>query len=177
MSENLAPYEAEALAEQTEARRKIDAVRKLRLDGGDQYELEHFSPPGMVRTCEHKFLRKMVLGGKPDYFCDDCEWVMSLPQPFAQPKQHIVAEALMKIGWVMKYDGPAAVAMGLLRPHKRLDKEGSPNLPPIKVIQEQRQEWQRVLEILQEYEQKILEAGDEANGSHVLGDGSQQPPK
>jgi|TARA_Y100000310_G_C20472020_1_gene710540 hypothetical protein len=151
-------HEAEAKVERTEARKRVDAIRRERLSE-DEWALNGFSPPGELHKCEHRFLRLMVLGGSPKYFCDDCEWVIILPSAYAQPKQHVVANALMEIGWVMKYDGPEAVAMGLARPHLRLDKEGHPALPPIEIVKEQAEQWAQVMGLVEEYIGKSLANG------------------
>jgi|10_taG_2_1085330.scaffolds.fasta_scaffold29938_4 hypothetical protein len=129
-----------------------------------EWRMEHFSVPQKARECDHTFLRKLVKGGMPKYFCDDCEWVYVLPQAFAQPRQHIVPSALMEIAWVMKYDGPEAVAMGIMRPHTRLDKADHPKLPPIDIIREQRAQWEEVLH--------ILDQAQENGYREVLGEGS-----
>jgi hypothetical protein len=146
----------------SENRARLDAIREKPEDG--QWRIEHFSVPKAAQECDHPFLRKLVKGGMPKYFCDDCEWVYILPQAFAQPRQHIVPNALMEIAWVMKYDGPEAVAMGFTRPHIRLDKIDHPKLPPVEIIREQIAQWEEVLRIVDE----VLENGDRVE----LGEGS-----
>jgi hypothetical protein len=145
-----------ARLKKTEARKLVDAIRKERLSDDGTYPLEMFSPPTAVKKCEHRFLRKMVLGGPDDYFCDDCEWQLSFPQPFAVPKQHIVPYALMKIAWSLKYDGPEAVAAAMIRPHLRLDKEGHPSEPPISVLLDQEEQLKKVLDIVREHRAELM---------------------
>ena len=151
-------FEKEAKLERTEARQRKDAVRKERLAPGP-WDADAFSPPGESGRCEHKFLQKMVLGGQPEYWCDDCETEIVLPSGFYRPKQHVSAVALQKLLWCMKHLGPKAVAVGLLRPHARYDLPGSPELAPIALLEEYQGELRELSGYLDEFKQLALENG------------------
>lgn len=156
-SELLDRLEREAEGELTEARLKAAAVRKARV-AEEPWPIEAFSPPGAMRTCEHRFLQKLVYG-QDDYWCHDCESELSFPQPFGRPKQHIVPVALMKLGWALKYMGAKAVAVGMMRPHTRMDLPGAPGMAPLSVLAEQADQLREVLDYVEEYQAKALENG------------------
>jgi hypothetical protein len=158
-------------------RERLHAKKEQMLDTHGVYELGSFSVPGEMRRCEHRFLRKMVLGGQPDYYCDDCETELSFPNPYGRPKQHIVPHAMMKLGWAMKYEGPRFVADTLLRPHLRLDLKDHPSLPPIEIIREQKDQWREVMRILEEYEIKALTNGHKAEEANAERDGMDARPE
>lgn len=158
----------EAEQELTESRLKADAHRKARLLP-DPWPIEAFSAPGEMRTCEHRFLQKMVYG-QDDYWCHDCESELSFPQPFGRPKQHVVPVALQKFAWALRYLGPKAVAVGAMRPHVRYDLPDHPHTPPIAAIVEQRDALQEMLGYVKEYEQLALQEGQE-NGAKALPEG------
>jgi hypothetical protein len=164
-SNKAARYEEEAHQELTEARQKLEAKKKVRLADGP-YDLGWFSPPGEAQRCEHTMLRKMVLGGLPLYFCDDCEWASLITSAMAIPKQHIPAYGLMLGAWFLDYEGPEATAQALMRPHSRKDKEGAPMLPPLEVLRERKEQLAQVMEHLSAYEAEALE--EAKNGSKEL---------
>lgn len=167
--EGLAPYEAEVALQQTEARQRLEELKKQKLAQDGPWKLQHFSAPVEAIKCEHKFLRKIVLGGPSEYWCDDCEFMMHLPQAYAMPKQHVVAHSMMVLTWMLKYDGPEAVAMGLLRPHIRLDKDDKPSEPPAALLAEWAEQWQRVGEIVRDHQ--VAQLPDGAENGHVLPEG------
>jgi hypothetical protein len=166
--EALDTYKDEVALEQTEARQRLEELKRQKLAEDGPWKLEHFSAPAEAMRCEHKFLRKIVLGGPSEYWCDDCEFMMHLPQSYAMPKQHVVAHSMMRLTWMLKYDGPEAVAMGLLRPHLRLDKDGHPSEAPAALLAEWSKDWERVGEIVRGYIAQL--PGGTENG-HALPEG------
>jgi hypothetical protein len=160
-----ARYEEEAQQELTEAKARLEAKKKVRLQDGP-YDLGWFSPPGEALRCEHPLLRLMIRGGLPLYFCDDCEWGSLITSATAIPKQHIPAYGLFMNAWFLKYEGPKALAEALIRPHPRNDLEGHPELPPIEVVREMKEQWAEVMGHLSAYEAEALE--EAKNGSKEL---------
>lgn len=171
----LEKYREEARQAHLANQERLQAKKEVMLNGDGKYDVSHFSAPGEMRECEHLFLRKMVLGGQPEYYCDDCETELHFPSPFARPKQHVAAIALQKLAFCMKYMGAEQVAMQLTRPHPRYDLEGAPELPPLEVIREQKAQWTETLRLLDEYETLALEGDSDASseGPRLLGEGSQ----
>lgn len=153
----------------TAAKQRVEAIKEERLSKGE-YDLSWFSPPGEQDKCEHVFLRLIVRGGLPLYFCDDCEWAQLVTMAYAIPKQHIPAYGLYMESWFLKYEGPKAMAQALIRPHTRLDKEGHPKLPPIEIVKEMKERYLEMLQYLSEYEQEALEEAENGHKEIESGD-------
>ena len=97
--------------------------------------------------------RLAIRGGFPLYVCDECDHFIlgSGVSAFIIPKQHLVPYCVMLMSHFLKYEGPKALAESLHRPHKRLDREGNPALPPIETLKEVEQMWEQAIGYLTEY--------------------------
>ena len=146
-------YEEEYIRERTESRLRLDAKKNVLLDESGLWDLSRFSPPGEAMKCEHPMPHLAILGGLPLYVCDECDhYLLGIGvSAFILPKQHLVPYCMMMLGHFLKYEGPKAFAQALHRPHKRLDREGSPALPPIAVLEEVEQMWEQAIGYLTEY--------------------------
>jgi hypothetical protein len=128
----LESYEQQYVEERTEAKKRLEAKKKVLLEESGPYDLSWFSPPGEALRCEHAMPRLVIRGGLPLYMCDECD------------------HYLLGIG-----------ASAFMRPHKRLDLPDSPSLPPIALIEEMEEMWKKTLEHLAEYKNMALEAEKE----------------
>ena len=161
-------------------RARLKGLREERLSRSGTWSIEHFSPPGEGQNCDHPYPSKIVRGGLPLYYCDDCEHGMLglAPTEYLIPKQHLVAQALNMLGWMQAYDGPAAVAMGFIRAHPRLDKPDQPHLPPVSGLLEQAEAWKETFALMEKFakgelgyeelEQRMIEEG---SATHALTEG------
>ena len=146
-------YEEEYIMERTEASLRLDAKKKVLLDEAGLWDLSWFSPPGEALKCEHPMPRLAIRGGLPLYVCDECDhYLLGIGvSAFIIPKQHLVPYCVMLMSHFLKYEGPKALAESLHRPHKRLDREGNPALPPIETLKEVEQMWEQAIGYLTEY--------------------------
>ena len=159
----LAAYEQQYVEERTEAKKKLEAKKKVLLDESGPYDLSWFSPPGEALTCEHVMPRLVIRGGLPLYMCDDCDhYLLGIgASAFIIPKQHVPSYSLMLMSHYLQYEGPKALAQALVRPHHRIDLPDDPSLPPVAIIEEMEEMWKQTLEHLSEYKNMALEAGKE----------------
>ena len=159
----LAAYEQQYVEERTEAKKKLEAKKKVLLDESGPYDLSWFSPPGEALTCEHVMPRLVIRGGLPLYMCDDCDhYLLGIgASAFIIPKQHVPSYSLMLMSHYLQYEGPKALAQALVRPHHRIDLPDAPSLPPVAIIEEMEEMWKQTLEHLSEYKNMALEAGKE----------------
>ena len=159
----LAAYEQQYVEERTEAKKKLEAKKKVLLDESGPYDLSWFSPPGEALTCEHVMPRLVIRGGLPLYMCDDCDhYLLGIgASAFIIPKQHFPSYSLMLMSHYLQYEGPKALAQALVRPHHRIDLPAAPSRPPVAIIEEMEEMWKQTLEHLSEYKNMALEAGKE----------------
>jgi hypothetical protein len=129
----------------TPAAQRLEGLKKEELSEGI-WDLGMFSPPSAKFKCDHVTPWLVMRGGLPLYRCDDCDhYFLINAEGFVMPKQHIAAYGLFLMAHFLKYEGPDALAQALARPHVRIDKDGHPNLSPIEIMNEFREEWDEAM--------------------------------